>query len=115
MRSLPFSVEGYQKNGILSSANSTVSEDAQKNTPLVSIVYSHLLNNIKMPICLKRKIMNGVILPAMIDGSDTWSLTKKKRERLAVAVAQRNMEILMLGITRKDKKRNELIREKQGR
>ena len=48
--------------------------------------------------------MNGVILPAMTFGSETWSLTKKQRERLAVA--QRNMERSMLGITRKDKKRN---------
>ena len=57
--------------------------------------YSHLLNNTKTPICLKRKIMNGVILRAMTYGSETWSLTKKQRERLAVA--QRNMERSMLG------------------
>ena len=48
----------------------------------------------------------------MTYGSETWSLTKKQRERLAVA--QRDMERSMLGITRKDKKRNEQIREKTG-
>lgn len=48
----------------------------------------------------------------MTYGSETWSLTNKQRERLAVA--QRNMERSMLGITRKDKKRNEWIREKTG-
>ena len=51
--------------------------------------------------------MNGVILPAMTYGSETWSLTNKQRERLAVA--QRNMERSMLGITKKGKKRNEWI------
>lgn len=61
---------------------------------------------------LEKKIMNGVILPAMTYGSETWSLTKTQRERLAVA--QGNMERSMLGITRRDKKRNEWIREKQG-
>ena len=48
----------------------------------------------------------------MTYGSETWSLTKKQRERLAVA--QRDMERSMLGITRKDKKCNEWIREKTG-
>ena len=56
--------------------------------------------------------MNRVILPAMKYGSETWSLTNKQRERLAVA--QRNMERSMLGIKRKDKKRNEWVREKTG-
>ena len=74
--------------------------------------YSHLLNGKKTPMCLKRKIMNRVILPGMTYGSETWSLTNKQRERLAVA--QRNMKKSMLGVTRKDKKRNEWIREKTG-
>ena len=71
---------------------------------------SHLLNDKKTPMCLKRKIVNGVILQAMTCGSETWSLANKQRERLAVA--QRNMERSMLGITRKEKRRNEWIREK---
>ena len=34
------------------------------------------LKDQKMPVCLKRKIMNTVILPAMTYGAETWSLTK---------------------------------------
>ena len=49
---------------------------------------------------------------AMTCGPETWSFTKKQRERLEVA--QRTMERSMFGITRKDKKRNEWIREKTG-
>ena len=75
------------------------------------LVKSPIESPTKMPICLKRKITNEVFLPAMTYGSETWSLTKKQRKRLAVT--QRNMERSMLGITRKDK-RNEWIREKQG-
>ena len=74
--------------------------------------YSHLLNDMKMSICLKRKIMNGVILPAMTYGSESWSLTtltNKQRDR--IAVAQGNIERLIFGVTRKDKKQNEWIRE----
>ena len=63
-----------------------------------------------MPIYLKRKIMNTVILPAMIYGAETWSLTKYQKEKLAVA--QRSMERLMLNITGKDKIRNEVVRSK---
>ena len=66
----------------------------------------------KMSICLKRKIMNGVILPAMTYGSESWSLTtltNKQRDR--IAVAQGNIERLIFGVTRKDKKQNEWIRE----
>ena len=44
--------------------------------------------------------MNGVILPAMAYGVETWSFTKKQRAWLVVA--QRNMGKFMLGITRKE-------------
>ena len=35
--------------------------------------YSHFLKHRKIPICLKRKIMDRVILPAMTDGADVDS------------------------------------------
>ena len=72
--------------------------------------YSTFLKDQKMPICLKRKIMNTVILPAMTYGAETWSLTNRQKEKLAVA--QRSMERAMLGVTRRDRIRNEDIRKK---
>lgn len=72
--------------------------------------YSTFLKDQKMPICLKKKIMDSVILPAMTYGAETWSLTKRQKEKLAVT--QRSMERAMLGVTRKDKIRNQEIRER---
>ena len=77
-----------------------------------SIDYSHFLRDKKIPTCLKRKIMNTVILPAMTYGAETWTLTKHPERKLAVA--QRSMERSLLNITRRDKIRNEIIRSKTG-
>ena len=72
--------------------------------------YSHFLKEKNIPICLKRKIMDTVILPSLTYGAETWSLTKHQMKKLAVA--QRSMERSLLGVTRKDKIRNEIIRER---
>ena len=72
--------------------------------------YSEFLRKKSIPLSLKRRIMDGVILPAMTYGAETWTLTNKKKDKLAVA--QRSMERAMLNITRRDKWRNEHIREK---
>ena len=72
--------------------------------------YSTFMKDLKMPICLKRKIMDMVILPAMTYGAETWAITKRQSEKLAVA--QRSMERAMLNITLKDKIRKEEIRSK---
>ena len=74
--------------------------------------YSHFLRDKKIPTCLKRKIMDTVILPAMTYGAETWTLTKHLGRKLAVA--QRSMERSLLNITRRDKIRNEIIRSKTG-
>ena len=63
-----------------------------------------------MPICLKRKVFDQCILPAITYASETWTLTAKMENKLAAA--QRNMERSMLGITMRDRKTNEWIREK---
>ena len=72
--------------------------------------YSHFFKDRKIPICLKRKIMDTVILPAMTYGADTWALTKHREKKLAVA--QQSMERLLLNSTKRDKIRNEMIRYK---
>ena len=74
--------------------------------------YSHFLRDKKIPTCLKRKIMDTVILPAMTYGAETWTLTKHLERKLAVA--QRSMERSLLNITRREKIRNEIIRSKTG-
>ena len=47
--------------------------------------YSHFWKDRKIPICLKRKTMDTVILPAMTYGAETWALTKHQEKELAVA------------------------------
>merc|ERR1711942_423048 len=64
----------------------------------------------KMPICLKRKIYNQCVIPAMTYGCETWKLTKQAKNSLRIA--QRAMERAMLGITLRDTKRSTWIREK---
>ena len=73
--------------------------------------YSHFLKDRKIPIRLKRKIMDTVILPAMTYGTETCALTKHQEKKLAVA--QRSIDILLLKTTKRDKIQNE-IRSKTG-
>ena len=67
-----------------------------------------------IPICLKRKIIESVILPAMTYGAKTctWALTKNRQKKLAAT--QRRMERSLLNITKGDKIPNEVIRSKTG-
>src|SRR5215469_3771925 len=61
-----------------------------------------------IPLCLKRKMFDECILPVITYGAETWALTEILEEKLRVA--QRRMERAMLGITIKDRRRNEWIR-----
>ena len=70
--------------------------------------YINFLKDKRMPMCLKRRIMDTVIVPAMTYGAKTCSLTNNQKQKLAVA--QRSMERAMFSITRRDKIRNEVIR-----
>jgi hypothetical protein len=72
--------------------------------------YSHFLKNRNIPNCLKKKIMDTVILPSLTYGAETWALTKQQSRKLAAA--QRSMERSTLNITLRDKIRNETIRAK---
>ena len=56
--------------------------------------------------------MNGVIIPAMTYGSETWSLTGRQAQKLRAA--QRAVERAMLGMSRVGKWRNERIRAETG-
>lgn len=68
------------------------------------------LMNPKIPTCLKRKIFEQCIMPAMTYGSETWTLTKAMERKLQTT--QRSMERMMLGYTRRDRKSNDWIRQK---
>ena len=74
--------------------------------------YSRYLKDRNISICLKRTIMDIVVLPAMTYSAETWALAKHQEKKLAMA--QRSMEIFLLNITKKDKIRNEIIRCKTG-
>ena len=70
--------------------------------------YSTIMKG-NLPICLKRKVYNQCILPAISYGAESWTLTAKMERKLAAA--QHNMERSILNITYKDRKTNKWIRE----
>lgn len=69
---------------------------------------SFILKNNKIAQHLKTKVFDQCILPSMTYGAENWATTKENIE--SIRVAQRAMERAMLNITRKDKVRNERIR-----
>ena len=66
----------------------------------------------KLPMCLKRKLYNQCILPAMTYGCQTWALTKRMEDRLRYT--QRAMSRAMIGVTKRDHKTNEWVRLQTG-
>ena len=71
----------------------------------------HILRS-ELPMCLKRKVFNQCIIPTMTYASETWTVTRHMKTRMKVT--QRAMERTMLGITRRDRWKNEFIRSKTG-
>ncbi|KAG6941071.1 hypothetical protein G0U57_007169, partial [Chelydra serpentina] len=57
-------------------------------------------------------LFNSTVLPAMLYGSETWSLTKIEEHQLSVT--QRAMERTLLGISLRDHIPNETIRQQSG-
>lgn len=70
----------------------------------------YIFKNSGIPINLKRKVFDTCILPVATYGLETMAMTKKTAERLRVM--QRAMERAMLGITLRDRNRNEEIRQR---
>ncbi|XP_052737833.1 putative uncharacterized transposon-derived protein F52C9.6 isoform X1 [Bicyclus anynana] len=64
----------------------------------------------EIPQCLKTKVFEQCVLPVMTYGSETWSLTMGLIRRLRVT--QRAMERAMLGVSLRDRIRNEEIRRR---
>ncbi|XP_063547113.1 uncharacterized protein LOC134754708, partial [Cydia strobilella] len=64
----------------------------------------------KLPQCLKSKVFDQCVLPMMTYGSETWALTMGLIRRLKVT--QRAMERAMLGVSLRDRVRNDDIRSR---
>ncbi len=61
--------------------------------------------NSNLPLSLKKKVYNQCILPVLTYGSETWHLTKEEERK------QRGMEMKMLDITWRDRRRATWIRK----
>lgn len=104
-------VDSYVYLGQLINTDDTMFEEVKRRTKLAWSAFGRL-NYVfkgKLPICLKRKVFNQCVLPVLTYGCETWSLNVRSIQKLRVA--QRGMERCMLGITRRDRKRNEWVRE----
>ena len=64
----------------------------------------------KIPQCLKTKVFNQCVLPVMTYGTETWSLTIGLIRKLKIT--QRAMERAMLGVSLRDRIRNEELRRR---
>ena len=71
---------------------------------------SAVFKNKEIPLVLKRQVYDQCILPTVNYGSETWNLTKTLT--LKLRTMQRAHERIMLGITWRDHKTAEWIREK---
>ncbi|XP_063539716.1 uncharacterized protein LOC134748833 [Cydia strobilella] len=70
----------------------------------------HSIFSSKLPQCLKSKVFDQCVLPVMTYGSETWALTMGLIRRLKVT--QRAMERAMLGVSLRDRVRNDDIRSR---
>lgn len=65
-----------------------------------------------IPQCLKSKVFDQCVLPVMTYGAETWTLTAGLVHQFKVA--QRAMERAMLGVSLRDRIRNDVIRQRSG-
>ena len=62
----------------------------------------------KLPIALKRKLIDMCILPVLTYGAQSWSLTEQQKSKLKIC--QRAMERSIIGVKRTDRVRNTALR-----
>lgn len=72
------------------------------------IRYEEFFMKKTVPMHLKRKLFHSNVIPAMLYGAETWTMTGKDYKKLAVA--QRKMERRMVGTSLLDRRRNEWLR-----
>jgi hypothetical protein len=61
-----------------------------------------------IPLCLKKKAYDQCVLPIMTCECETWMLNSRMLRK--IQCTRRSMERCMLGITRRDRKRNTWVR-----
>ncbi|PIK51358.1 endonuclease-reverse transcriptase [Apostichopus japonicus] len=61
---------------------------------------------------LKKQLFNQCIVPVMSNGAQSWTTTKRLEKKLRVT--ERAMERIVRGVTRKDKVRNQDLRNSAG-
>ena len=71
---------------------------------------SAVMNDKRMGMRLKAKVYRLVVQPVLTYGTECWALNKRDEKRLEVT--QMNMLRRMLGVTRRDRLRNEEVRER---
>lgn len=64
----------------------------------------------KLPLYLKKKVMDSCILPCLTYGAQTWIYNKYTKTK--IRTCQRSMERSILGLKLKDKQRSSVIRRK---
>ena len=72
----------------------------------------NIMRGRKAGMKIKREVLNEYVISVMTYGSETWALTTAQVN--ALAVAQRKMERIMLGVTLRDRKHNTWIRQQTG-
>ena len=70
------------------------------------------MNDKGMGMRLKAKVYRLVVRPVLTNGAECWALNKRDEKRLEVT--EMNMLRRMLGVTRRDRLRNEEVRERTG-
>ena len=69
-----------------------------------------LFRDEELPISLKRNLFNQCIIPVLTYGTETWTTTKKLEKQLKIT--ERAMERILIGVTRRDRVRNQDLRNK---
>ena len=73
---------------------------------------SFIFQDKKLKLRTKRDVMDTCVLPVLLYGAQTWSLTEKQKNMLRIC--QRKMERKILHISLKDRIRNSEIRQRTG-
>ena len=86
----------------------TVKMDDVKVPRINEFKYLGVICDSRLPARVKGKVYSSVVRPAIMYGLETVAVTKKQVEEMEVA--EMKMLRFVMGVTRKDKIRNEYIR-----
>ncbi|CAH2208426.1 jg22159, partial [Pararge aegeria aegeria] len=105
-------VEEYIYLGEIVSTTDAISKKIERRTTNAwnrYWMFKEVMKSKDMPMKYKQKVFDMCILPILTYGSQTWALTQKLEQKLAIC--QRSMERSMLHVKRLDKIRNESLRK----